>query len=1660
MKNIKSIFFITLTLLLIVGISSVTAADNTTTTDIISDTTTTTTPEIQTTPTYNDNNDNVITEETKEIQKSDKNLKTATKTVEVNNMDEFTTAMNNAVQDSENEEYVINLNEGTYQISGTLRFHSGQTSPNIIINGNNQQFTADTTSRTLIFNNSCTMIINNLDITYKINNYLSNITLNNSNIETQITNKKNMIIDNSILPYTVNEANLTLVNIVCNQGISNKLTTSNLTLVDSVLNSTITNNGVLNLNNVTLGTKFALSGTGTVNSDNPSQLLPYMSVYNGNYTLENVNLTDKKTNNGNLTIINCNILGDIEDFGNLTIINSNASKSVRSWGQLVILDSNISSVGCSLNSSISNSTIGSLNCFSNSNISVINSKIENSITVQINSTLNVADDVEFGENCDITIYGDSIINISDENKIIPFYTRYNGTYTLENMNINKSKTNYGNLTLRNCVLNASISNDGNLTICDDVIFGDKAAITGRGTVIANDTTKIAPYLNYYNGTYLLENITITSSKENQGNLTIRNATINSYIYNYGNLTICDDVDFGPQGNINDYGQIITNDTTKIAPYLSNYDGDYTLENTTITTSKTNQGKLTIKNSTLTSSGSIRNDGEIIVKNSTLNGTISSYHPGTSITIEDDVIFGNRLSITGNTRVIINDTNKIAPYLNYYNNNYTLENITITNIRNNTGNLTIHNSTLNNKFGNSGNLTIENSTIKGIIENYGTLTLNESTLSNTIENTGTVILGDNLNLTGNFIIRGTGKVISSDINKYFPYINEFTGETTIDLSNYYKSIQNSGNLTIENSTLNNPITNNVQGKIILKNTTTMLGIANEGTLELNNATINNPITNRGILIISDDTIFGANFKINGDGQIIINDTQRIADYLSTYTSNITLNNKTIDTPKVNQENLTLNNCTISSTITNNGRIIIDDNTIFTQTGKITGNGEIITNNITRLLPYIDTINGNHTITDTTLNKTYKFNGNVTLNNCNITQPNNSNFGTLTLNNCTVNVGEGNNFIDNFGNLIIRKDTEIIGEINNLGGETSYSDAPKVYVVNNRTVSYFFDNTGLTSMVKEGDTLDFQGTISGVSGVSFTFNKPINIITTTNDGKIDNYGVVNFTKESSGSNVTGLYTHNTQFYVWNADHIVFDNISNVVEDKQVGWGVGQTSIRENSSYITVKNSYFYTKDNGGSSTLVLAWADNCIIENNTIEGEGNIGNMLYITTYNVEIPTGIIFNSHNKLLNNTINGPTQGAAICYGISYCGIDNLIDGNIINYSGTGITEQWGSGIDGVMTEESAFESRDNIISNNKLYGGCGINAGDIIYNNYMEGQLAAPGKIYNNTASRAQILPKTIEFTNNTILGQINIQNNVNSTKITNNTIKGNINIPNLASNITITGNNITGTINLNASNNIITDNQITSPDEYTIIGKRSPANNTITDNYLIANTLTGDKSVNLDKETNTIENNMPYENILKVDTTEFTAGQSATITASIYYGSEVNSTISKGKVTFKVNGKTLKDASGKVIYAKVVNGVATVENYLVPDTWKNGSTIQAVYSGSADCEKLTSEKTDITIVAEEAKITTEDVTATAGSKITLKATITDNNKVINTGKVVFKINGKTVKDENGKVIYAKVVNNQVEFEYTLPDSYKAGSYNITATFISADYERLEDSKTLNVN
>ena len=93
-------------------------------------------------------------------------------------------------------------------------------------------------------------------------------------------------------------------------------------------------------------------------------------------------------------------------------------------------------------------------------------------------------------------------------------------------------------------------------------------------------------------------------------------------------------------------------------------------------------------------------------------------------------------------------------------------------------------------------------------------------------------------------------------------------------------------------------------------------------------------------------------------------------------------------------------------------------------------------------------------------------------------------------------------------------------------------------------------------------------------------------------------------------------------------------------------------------------------------------------------------------------------------------------------------------------------------------------------------------------------------------------------------------------------------------------------------------------------------------------------------------------------------------------------------------------------------------------------------------------------------EPVNITAGKTTTLKATVTDaNGNMLNSGRAVFKLNGCTLKDANGKTIYANVVDGIASINYTIPPSYTPKDYTLTAVASDNKYNRIEANTTLKV-
>ncbi|RAP46297.1 MAG: hypothetical protein BZ136_07765, partial [Methanosphaera sp. rholeuAM74] len=946
-----------------------------------------------------------------------------------------------------------------------------------------------------------------------------------------------------------------------------------------------------------------------------------------------------------------------------------------------------------------------------------------------------------------------------------------------------------------------------------------------------------------------------------------------------------------------------------------------------------------------------------------------------------------------------------------------------------GNITMRNLTINHQFKVYGTTTLENVNVNNAFDNGGELTIKSSRLNCSITNSdfGTIIIDDNCTFGENFGMTAlsVGQVIINASNKMYPYFNTFAnGELT--------------NLTIDKAIF----AANVMFKDCIVNEGIHTRVSNY--LSFKNCTLNNRVSagKNSTVIISDDTILTENFRLILDetSTVIINDTEKIKEFLKNYNGNYTLSNVTIDEEKWNYNNLTVINSTINQIISNyggiltlnndivnsiiynhnNGLLIIDNQTDFTENARISGGGTIKTDNITKILDYIDIIDGNYTINDTVLSKAYRFNGNITLNNCSFNEKDNINFGVLTLNNCNVLLDESI-FLKNYGVIVISGDNNIVEKIEN-HGKIFYDTIPegyefnsKIHIINNDTITSYFYN-GLTDFVNPGDTLDFQGRISRDDIKYLTIDKPVNIITSTNDARLENFTDITYDQGSSGSNVTGITVHNSQFYVNNANNIVFNNITNIVENKRVGAGVGQTSIR-GSNNITIKNSYISTAYNGGSSSLVLAGSDYCNIINNTVIGVEGCGNLIYLTTYGVNVKEGTLVNHDNKIINNTIIGPEQASGICVGCAISGSNNIIDGNKIYYSGEGIALQWGSGIDDEYSEDSQIITRNNTVSNNYLYGGCGIGGANYMYNNYIESGSITAGsnaKIYNNTCDSIKLNKDATNalITNNIINNEVSTYSSSYSNSIIeNNTIK-NINILRNTGNLIFTHNNITGTININGTNNVFTENNITSSSDYAFNGRGT--NNTITNNHITSAFNGGDASVDLNPETNTIKDNTPISTIIGIaDDLRINIYETETITFNITNSN--NEIINKGNII-------IKDETGNTLLEQTVNGEEINLDLYYEE--QGAIMLTAQYTDETG-EHLNATKTiRVVKLVPPTQTQISDETPVLGESTELTATFFQaDGTPVNGGKAIFRVNGKTIRDDQGNVIYADVINGHVQ-------------------------------------
>ncbi|MDO5826436.1 MAG: right-handed parallel beta-helix repeat-containing protein, partial [Methanosphaera sp.] len=483
-KNVKSIFFVLTLLALLVAITTVTAADDANTNGIIDSSADVSDAgndmlslqEVQST-----SDDNNVDTDNKIMKKDDKNIKTSTQTVEVNSYAEITTAINNAVNDADNDEYVINLNEGTYKISSNTVLNAGTYTPNIIINANGQTLVGSSNTRYVRFNNGCNITIDNANISHRIQNYANSIVLSNCNITNTMTNQPdvNLTLINSYTngSITNSQGNVIFENSTLNNSISNSQ--GNVLLRNSTINGKITNNGNLTIcDDVILAEGFSLTGAGQVIINNTSLIIPYLSVFNGNITIENMTIATPKTNEGNLTIRNSTLDAEIRNNGNLTICDD------------VIFGDNFLLTG--------------------------------SGELIINDTDRI-----------IPYLSEFNIDYTLENMTIKNSKTNNANLTIKDSTISASITNNGNLTIKNTTIDAPITNNGKLIICNDCILGGNFELYGTGDVITNISEVTAGTTESITGTVTYNNAKFKKLAKINGNVTMINCTIDTSYSQWG-----------------------------------------------------------------------------------------------------------------------------------------------------------------------------------------------------------------------------------------------------------------------------------------------------------------------------------------------------------------------------------------------------------------------------------------------------------------------------------------------------------------------------------------------------------------------------------------------------------------------------------------------------------------------------------------------------------------------------------------------------------------------------------------------------------------------------------------------------------------------------------------------------------------------------------------------------------------------------------------------------------------------------------------------------------------------------------------------------------------------------------------------------------------------
>lgn len=541
----------------------------------------------------------------------------------------------------------------------------------------------------------------------------------------------------------------------------------------------------------------------------------------------------------------------------------------------------------------------------------------------------------------------------------------------------------------------------------------------------------------------------------------------------------------------------------------------------------------------------------------------------------------------------------------------------------------------------------------------------------------------------------------------------------------------------------------------------------------------------------------------------------------------------------------------------------------------------------------------------------------------------------------------------------------------------------------------------------------------------------------------------------------------------------NQSDLENNVEIDNSLKDTTIMEDSSKAYLKTDNIITIDDekyteyfDDEGYLLNYLDDGSIIEltgtfnnrNFTIDQEltlqGNENTILYGTTITADAPViirNLTIDNQNKGLENAIiiysnncivencnilDNTTSDVEEIYVLNN---NNTIRNNHITVYGPSDEIDWYSSPDLASTLSIAIISSNNIIANNTIntYSSIKKHEHGTIESITIQGSYINDIYAENNT-----IINNTINTITDEYAFGINLGENIDGNKIINNTIytrgkkfADGIQPFSSINNFTVTGNKI-----ISISDDLA-DGIAISKDKM----QGTTQNNTIKDNTIEVTGKTTNGIEIYNSENGIIENN----NI-------------------IINGNTSNGIIVEGNANLTRNTITINSENGTGILSTSLensnitnNTIKTNSTYAISLTNANNNNISDnnVNSQNSDYIYISGEnniiennypiilKTNITIIPFSAMI--QSYTDT-----TIKV-IDQNNNTVNSGKVIIKINGITLKDNEGKTIYAKVKNGTAIFNYKIPtsniNSYISAVYSGNDKYLSSRTDNISMNLTL---